>query len=285
MSTSPPFWLDCICLKIWVSPSYLSSDSWGSWISTINLHLGKNTDLAYVTEVCVSCPVVSDSLGSHGLQHIKLVCLWDFPGKNTGVGCHFLLQGIFPTQGSNPGLLHCRQILYCLCHQGSLENPMDRGAWRAAVQGVAKSQTTQQQHTHTHAHTHRGIIDSDHDLMIPSGSWWNPLCLMWSIYWLGHCILQKRFKLAWLLPFFHITLHCLPRDFRGSHTSAHCPLQDWIMDYLPSIPVHAHRFTSSEHYCHSWPHDMAADDRIWGCVWSYDWGFEEVLGVNIQTTP
>ena len=36
---------------------------------------------------------------------------------NTGVGCHFLLQGIFPTQGSNPGLPHCRQILYYLGHQ------------------------------------------------------------------------------------------------------------------------------------------------------------------------
>ena len=36
---------------------------------------------------------------------------WDFPGKNTGVGCHALLQGIFPTQGSNPGLPHCRWIL------------------------------------------------------------------------------------------------------------------------------------------------------------------------------
>ena len=42
-----------------------------------------------------------------------------FPGKNTGVGCHFLLQGIFLTQGLNPGLLHCRQILYHLSHQGS----------------------------------------------------------------------------------------------------------------------------------------------------------------------
>ena len=41
------------------------------------------------------------------------------PGKNTGVGCHALLQGIFPTQGMNPGLLHCRRILYCLNHQGS----------------------------------------------------------------------------------------------------------------------------------------------------------------------
>ena len=42
-------------------------------------------------------------------------CPWDFPGKNTRVDCHFLLQGIFPTQGSNLrllSLLHCRQILY-----------------------------------------------------------------------------------------------------------------------------------------------------------------------------
>ena len=38
----------------------------------------------------------------------------DCPGKNTGVGCHWLLQGIFLTQGSNSGLPHCRQILYCL---------------------------------------------------------------------------------------------------------------------------------------------------------------------------
>ena len=38
----------------------------------------------------------------------------DSPDKNTRVGCHALLQGIFPTQGSNPGLLHCRQIVYCL---------------------------------------------------------------------------------------------------------------------------------------------------------------------------
>ena len=45
---------------------------------------------------------------------------WNFPGKNTGQGCHFLLQGIFPTQGSNLGLLHCRQTLNCLSHQGSL---------------------------------------------------------------------------------------------------------------------------------------------------------------------
>ena len=46
---------------------------------------------------------------------------WDFPAKNTGVGCHFLLQGIFLAQGSNQGLLHCRRILYRLSHLDSAE--------------------------------------------------------------------------------------------------------------------------------------------------------------------
>ena len=50
----------------------------------------------------------------------RLLCPWDSPDKNTGVGCHTLLQGIFPTQGSNPGLLHCRWILYCLNHQANM---------------------------------------------------------------------------------------------------------------------------------------------------------------------
>ena len=49
---------------------------------------------------------------THGLYPSRLLCPWDSPGKNTGVGCHALLQGIFPTQGSNPGFPHCRRILY-----------------------------------------------------------------------------------------------------------------------------------------------------------------------------
>ena len=67
--------------------------------------------------------VMSDSLQPHGLWCARLPWPWDFPGKNTGVGSHFLLQEIFPTpsQGLNLALLHCRQILYCLSHQGSLE--------------------------------------------------------------------------------------------------------------------------------------------------------------------
>ena len=65
--------------------------------------------------VCaLSCSVVSNSLWPHGLY-----IPWNSPGQNTGVGSLSLLQGIFPTQGSNPGLLHCRQILYHLSHQGS----------------------------------------------------------------------------------------------------------------------------------------------------------------------
>ena len=61
------------------------------------------------------------SLGPHGLQPTRLLCPWNSLGKNTGVGCHALLQRTFPTQGSNPGLLHCRQILYQLSYQGSPE--------------------------------------------------------------------------------------------------------------------------------------------------------------------
>ena len=55
----------------------------------------------------------------HGLLPARLLCSWNSPGKDTGVGCHSLLQGIFQTQGLILGLLHCRQIVYRLSHQGS----------------------------------------------------------------------------------------------------------------------------------------------------------------------
>ena len=58
-------------------------------------------------------------LRPHGLEYTRLLCPWDPPGKNTGVGCHFLLQGIFPIQESNRSLLHYRQILYWLSYEGS----------------------------------------------------------------------------------------------------------------------------------------------------------------------
>ena len=58
--------------------------------------------------------VVSNSLWPHGLYSP-----WNSPSQNTGVGGHSLLQGIFPTQGWNTGLPHCRWILYQVSHQGS----------------------------------------------------------------------------------------------------------------------------------------------------------------------
>ena len=70
-----------------------------------------------------------------------VVCPWNSPGKNTGVGCHYLLQGIFLMQGFSPGLLHCRQILYSLSYHGSLIGklvcPMPR-LWRNLLEKMAR---------------------------------------------------------------------------------------------------------------------------------------------------
>ena len=86
--------------------------------------------------VCMTvASVMSDFLGPRGLQPTRLLCLWDFPGKISGVSCHALLQGIFLTQGLNPHLLCllcCRWILHPLSDRGS-------------------------PHTHAHAHTHAGF--------------------------------------------------------------------------------------------------------------------------------
>ena len=61
--------------------------------------------------LCVTCSDVSNSLQPYGLQSTRLLCPWNSAGKNTGVSCYSLLQGTFLTQGSNPVLLNCRQIL------------------------------------------------------------------------------------------------------------------------------------------------------------------------------
>ena len=76
-------------------------------------HLSHNNLRGLVAQ---SCP----TLWSHGLYPAKLLCPWDFPGKNIGVGCHFFLQGIFSTQGSYPCLPHCQVDSLPLNHQESL---------------------------------------------------------------------------------------------------------------------------------------------------------------------
>ena len=89
----------------------------------------KLSKLYYIVKVMSSCSVMSNSLRPHGLYSP-----WNSPGQNTGAGSLSLLQVIFLTQGSNPGLLHCRRILYQLSHKGSprilewLANPFSSGS-------------------------------------------------------------------------------------------------------------------------------------------------------------
>ena len=85
--------------------------------------------------------VMSDSLQPHGL-HIP----WNFPGQNTGVGSLSLLQGIFPIQGSNPGLPHCKQILYQLSHKGS---PMQCNGMQRTLKNQVYLKNEQNQKTQT----------------------------------------------------------------------------------------------------------------------------------------
>ena len=85
--------------------------------------------LTILTEICplINLALISDTReNTDESVLVAQLCLtpcdpMNPPGKNTGVGCHALLQGVFPTQESNPGLLHCRWILYHVSHKGSPE--------------------------------------------------------------------------------------------------------------------------------------------------------------------
>ena len=97
----------------------------GAWWATAHGVTRSQTQLKQLSThtacMCVlSYSVESDSLQPHRLQPARLLYPWNSPGKNTTVGSHSPLQGFFLTQGSNLGLLHCRQILYHLSHQGNL---------------------------------------------------------------------------------------------------------------------------------------------------------------------
>ena len=126
------------CTGTKLSASYPSQDSrFCLFILNKIIHLKKFSNLLCLflySGVCV-CSVVSDSLQPHRLQPARLLCPWNFPGKNTGVGCHALLHGIFLTQGSNPRLLcllhwqvdslplHCGLNFYGMC-QMSLDTEL-----------------------------------------------------------------------------------------------------------------------------------------------------------------
>ena len=96
-------------------------------VKIVNISMPSEMPLIMLCWVAQSCPTLCNPMdcsqpGSsvHG----------DSPGKNTGVGCHALLQRIFPTWGSNTGLLYYRWILYCLSHQGSPREALAHVYWR-----------------------------------------------------------------------------------------------------------------------------------------------------------
>ena len=73
----------------------------------------------------VNHSVMSNSSRPHRPQPARILCPWNSPGKNTGVGCHSVLQGILPTQGSNSRLLNCRQVFQCLNPPGKYLKCLD----------------------------------------------------------------------------------------------------------------------------------------------------------------
>ena len=93
--------------------------------------------ISYLFYVCVSSVAQSclNLFRPHGLQLTRLLCPWNSPGKNTGVGCRFLLQGIFLTQGSNSKLLHCRRISYHWVIGEALASRISHWNWHYTVSG------------------------------------------------------------------------------------------------------------------------------------------------------
>ena len=144
-----------------------------------------------------SCSVVSDSLRHHGLYSP-----WNSLGQNTGVGSLSLLQRIFPTHGSNPGLPHCRWILYQLSHKGSprilewVAYPFFRGSSRPRNQnrfsciagGFFTNWAIREAHIILSAHRKSGSSDKTIPTM---------LLYMLRVSWFAKCcrILLQKYKL------------------------------------------------------------------------------------------
>ena len=102
-----------------VTPPVCSCGSWWYGLTSVPLKfMLKPYPLMwlYLEKWSESCSVVSNCLWPH-----RLYSPWNYPGQNTAVGSLSLLQGIFPTQGSNPGLPHYRCILYELSHRDALK--------------------------------------------------------------------------------------------------------------------------------------------------------------------
>ena len=97
------------------------SPHWAEGHTDRGLHLWEQPSMNSPWAACMCTRSLShvQLLWPHGRKPTRLLCPWDFPGKNTGVGCQFLLQGIFPTQGSNSSLLNWQAGSLPLSHQGN----------------------------------------------------------------------------------------------------------------------------------------------------------------------
>ena len=100
--------LHSICQQIWKTQLWPQG-----WKRSVFIPIPKKGNARGCSKVKVKVKLLShvQLFGTPWTVAHQAPPLWDSAGKNTGVGCHFLLQGIFPTQRSNPGLLHCRQML------------------------------------------------------------------------------------------------------------------------------------------------------------------------------
>ena len=121
--------------RLWLS---LKGHYLGTYIHKV-ADPGPRRKLTMFSSRCVhACSGVSGSLPPHGLQLTRLLCPWDFPGKNTEAGCHALFQGIFPTQIKPP--ISCISCICCCCSVTqscpTLCNPMDYSPPGSSVHGI-----------------------------------------------------------------------------------------------------------------------------------------------------
>ena len=190
----------------------------------------------------VSHSVVFNSWWPHGLYSARLLCPWNSPGKNIGVDYHSLLQGIFPIQGSNLGLLHCRWILYCLSHWG--------GPWLHVYLGMGYS------------------LASWRMLLIILCDCWGPGKLTLTItttlaLWENWEVI---YSLSWLVPPLADALSLCPSDVfclcLGSprHARGFC--------HSPSPYIQVSRWISQDLLCRSslseiMASDLLSEERVW----------------------
>ena len=184
-------------LGVWWNWQYL--ENWTNWNLRIKqlfgfVHIVKMNWTLILYSISVSCSVMSDCLWPHRLCSPNTLFVV-FSGRLSGVHSYSLLQGILLTQGSNMGLLHCRQILYHLSHQGNPvfykeEIKLISGtsrvnmAWKADGQGPG----TQRLHTCcSHFIFFLSTFPSTSNLQKAKGTSWSAVWLLWE-----HHALQKR---------------------------------------------------------------------------------------------